>query len=71
LFGLGLGWVIEKTHFIQLPPDIYYIGFLSVIIQWKEIALIATVALVISFLATLYPSWKVAVKPPLDGLRYE
>jgi lipoprotein-releasing system permease protein len=71
LLGLGLGWLLEKTHWIDLPPDIYYIGFLSVIVRWKEIALIAWVALVISFLATLYPSWKVARKSPLDGLRYE
>ncbi|MEO5970546.1 MAG: FtsX-like permease family protein [Bdellovibrionia bacterium] len=71
LLGLGLGWLLEKTHWIDLPPDIYYIGFLSVIVRWKEIALIAWVALVVSFLATLYPSWKVARKSPLDGLRYE
>jgi len=71
LLGLGLGALLEQTHWIDLPPDIYYIGFLSVVVRWKEIVMIAGAALVISFLATLYPSWKVATQSPLDGLRYE
>ncbi|MFZ9595251.1 MAG: FtsX-like permease family protein [Bdellovibrionia bacterium] len=69
--GLALGWVINQTHWIQLPPDIYSIEFLSVIVRWKEIALIGVVALLIAFAATLYPSWKVARRSPLEGLRYD
>jgi lipoprotein-releasing system permease protein len=69
--GLALGWLLEKTHWINLPPDIYYIGFLPVVVVWKEIFMIALVALLISFLATVYPSWKVSRRSPLDGLRYE
>ena len=69
--GLGLGWVLEKTHWVSLPPDVYYIGFLPVVVVWKELAFIAGVALLISFLATIYPSWMVSRRLPLDGLRYE
>lgn len=69
--GLGLGWLLEKTRWIDLPPDIYYIGYLPVIVRWKEIALITTMALVISFLATLYPSRMISKRSPLEGLRYE
>jgi lipoprotein-releasing system permease protein len=69
--GLGLGWILEKTHWIDLPADVYYIGFLPVIVRWPEIFLIMMMALLISFLATLYPSWKVSKRSPLDGLRYE
>ncbi len=71
LSGLGLGWLLEKTHWINLPADIYYIGFLPVVVLWKDISLIAFVALMVSFLATIYPSWKVSRRSPLDGLRYE
>ena len=71
LVGLGLGVLLEKTRWINLPPDIYYIGFLSILIRWKEIALIAFVAILVSFVSTLYPSWKVSRQSPLEGLRYE
>jgi lipoprotein-releasing system permease protein len=68
--GLGLSWLLEKTRWIDLPPDIYYIGFLPVVVNWREIALIAGAALLVTFLATLYPSYRVAARSPLDGLRY-
>lgn len=71
LVGLGLSWLLQKTHWIDLPPDIYYIGFLPVVVQWREIALIGFLALMISFLATLYPGLQVSRRSPLDGLRYE
>jgi lipoprotein-releasing system permease protein len=69
--GLGLGWVLKVTHWIVLPSDIYYIGFLPVLVRWREIGLIAICALAISFGATLYPSWTVSRRSPLEGLRYE
>lgn len=74
-FGVGLGlavnWLIDRTHLIQLPPDIYYISFLPVVLRWREIALIAASAMLISFVATLFPAYKVSRRPPLEGLRYE
>ncbi|MGK5081828.1 FtsX-like permease family protein [Bdellovibrionota bacterium FG-1] len=69
--GLGLNWLLEKTHWIDLPPDIYYIGFLPVVVRWSEVALIALSAILISFMATLYPGWQVCRRSPLEGLRYE
>jgi lipoprotein-releasing system permease protein len=71
VLGLGLNSLLQKTHWIRLPPDIYYIGFLPVVVHWKEILVIAAMALVISFLATLYPGIQVSRRSPLDGLRYE
>ncbi|HAR44303.1 MAG TPA: lipoprotein-releasing system transmembrane subunit LolC [Bdellovibrionales bacterium] len=69
--GLLLNFILERTRLIDLPPDIYYISFLPVVIRWQEVALIATVAVSISFLATLYPAWKVTRRSPLEGLRYD
>jgi lipoprotein-releasing system permease protein len=71
LIGLGISWLLQKTHWIDLPPDIYYIGFLPVVVRWHEVALIAFLALLISFMATLYPALQVSRRSPLDGLRYE
>jgi lipoprotein-releasing system permease protein len=75
VFGIGIGLLVNraivKSNLISLPADIYYISFLPVVVRWKEVLMIAFCALVISFLATVYPSWKVARRSPLDGLRYE
>lgn len=71
LAGLGVGYLLERTRWIRLPPDIYYIDFLPVIVRWHEVGLIMVVALLITFAATLYPSWSVSRRSPLDGLRYE
>lgn len=69
--GMAINSLIRHTRLIELPADIYYIGFLPVVTRWAEVGVIALVALGISFLATLYPGWKAARRSPLDGLRYE
>ena len=70
VIGLGLNWLLEKTHWIELPPDIYYIGYLPVVVNGTEITVIVALALLITFLATLYPAWRVSTRSPLDGIRY-
>lgn len=69
--GLAITWVLKSTRLITLPAEIYYIGFLPVVVRWTEIGLVALVAMAVAFAATLYPGWKVARKTPLDGLRYD
>ena len=74
-FGVGVGLLINlllaKTHWIQLPADIYYIGYLPVVTRWSDVGWIAVSATFISFLATLYPAIQISLKSPLEGLRYE
>jgi lipoprotein-releasing system permease protein len=61
--GLGVDWVLARTRLISLPADIYYIGFLPVVVRWNEIIMIALLSLLIDFV--------VSRRAPLDGLRYE
>jgi lipoprotein-releasing system permease protein len=42
-----------------------------VLVRWSEVLLIGGVALMITFAATLYPSWMVARRSPLEGIRQE
>jgi lipoprotein-releasing system permease protein len=71
LFGLSLSWILANTRLIELPADIYPISFLPVDVRFHEVVLIACLALLICGIATLYPSWKVAKRSPLEGLRDE
>ena len=74
VFGVGLGYLIcfgiEKFG-IGLDPKIYFISSLPVQTSALEVVFVAVAALLISFLATLYPSYKAARVNPVDGLRYE
>jgi lipoprotein-releasing system permease protein len=69
--GLGLCHLLAKYKFIELPSDVYYISTLPVRVELPDIVLVIAAALVISFLATLYPSWHASRLSPVESLRYE
>ncbi len=51
--------------------EIYYLTRLPAKIEWHEVAGVTGMALVLSFLATLYPAWRAAKLSPVEALRYE
>ena len=51
--------------------EIYFLSRLPAKIDANEVVAIVAMALVLSFLATLYPSWRAASLDPVDALRYE
>jgi lipoprotein-releasing system permease protein len=75
LFGLISGsflcYLLARYKFIKLPPDVYYISTLPVRIEPLDIILIALAAILISFLATIFPSWQASKLNPVEALRYE
>lgn len=63
---------IERVLGVQLmPEDVYYITGLPTQLNPGDITVIAIVALVMAFLATLYPAWRAARTAPAEALRYE
>ncbi len=69
--GLGLCHLLAKYKFIELPSDVYYISTLPVRVEMLDVVLVIAAAWVISFLATLYPSWHASRLNPVESLRYE
>ncbi len=68
--GLGLCEILSHYQFIKLP-DVYPMTTLPVLVLPFDVCLIAFSAVIITFLATLYPSWQAANVEPAVTLRYE
>jgi lipoprotein-releasing system permease protein len=72
--GVCLGFTIckllEKYKFIQLPGDVYYISTLPVRLETLDVVMIASAAMVICFLATLYPASQASKLNPIEAIRY-
>ncbi len=64
--------VIERIAGVDLfPADVYYISKLPSKLVWSDVAIITGVSLLISLVATLYPSWRASRIQPAEALRYE
>jgi lipoprotein-releasing system permease protein len=66
-----LGAIEAVFNVKLLPEDVYYITGLPTDMQTADIVVITVVALLMSFLATLYPAWRAARTQPAEALRYE
>lgn len=71
LGGLAINILLSKYHFIKLPKDIYYIDFLPVITEPFIFLIVAVASIIISFLATIYPSWRASALDVIEAIRYE
>jgi lipoprotein-releasing system permease protein len=49
----------------------YFLSKLPSVVQFRDVARVCTLAIVLSVLATIYPSWRAARLDPVDALRYE
>ncbi|MCD9031023.1 lipoprotein-releasing ABC transporter permease subunit [Luteimonas sp. Y-2-2-4F] len=75
LLTLNLEYILRaiETAFdvVLIPPDVYYITGLPTELRGDDVGTIALVALVMAFLATIYPAWRAARTAPAEALRYE
>ena len=71
LLGYGLSFAGAKYHLISLSAEVYSIDYVPFAPRAVDGVLVAAVALLISFVATVYPSWSAAKVVPAEALRYE
>lgn len=80
-FGLGLAfaaniesirrWIEGFTGTDLFAAEIYFLSRLPAVVDPSEVTTIVLMGLGLSFLATLYPSWRAARIDPAEALRYE
>jgi lipoprotein-releasing system permease protein len=64
-------WVEAITGTSVFNPEVYYLTHLPARLDWHEVAQVIAMALALSLLATLYPSWRAARTDPVEALRHE
>jgi lipoprotein-releasing system permease protein len=63
---------LEHTFRFQImDADVYYITAIPSEVHWRNVAVIAAAALLLTSLATLYPAVRAARTAPAEALRYE
>jgi len=66
-----VAWAENMFGFKILSADVYFISYLPSQLLWEDVAIITSASLLLSFLATLYPSWRASRVQPAEALRYE
>ncbi|KAB8124846.1 lipoprotein-releasing ABC transporter permease subunit [Komagataeibacter medellinensis] len=79
--GLGIVFCLNIEHIRQLlqritgtdlfNSEVYYLEHLPSKLIWSQVIEVIVMALVLSLLATLYPSWRAAKTDPVEALRHE
>jgi lipoprotein-releasing system permease protein len=79
ILGVVISWNVEPirqflsrlTRTELFSPELYFLSELPSKLDGREVTTIVVMALVLSFLATLYPAWRAARLDPVEALRYE
>jgi lipoprotein-releasing system permease protein len=71
VLGYTLSWAGGHYHLLSLAPEVYSIDYVPFAPRAMDGVLVALVAIGISLIATVYPSWSAARILPAEALRYE
>jgi lipoprotein-releasing system permease protein len=71
VLGYALSWAGGHYHLLSLAPEVYSIDYVPFAPRAMDGVLVALVAIGISLIATVYPSWSAARILPAEALRYE
>ena len=71
VLGLTVGWLLKRYQFIKLPENVYTLDHLPISITLTDVLIVGASAMLLCFLATLYPARQAARLEPAEALRYE
>jgi lipoprotein-releasing system permease protein len=69
--GLALCWVLDRYRLIQIPMDVYQVSYVPFVVRPFDFIMVVVSAILICFLATIYPSRQASRLDPVQALRFE
>jgi lipoprotein-releasing system permease protein len=69
--GFGISRVLDRYQIIRVPVDVYQVSHLPFTVLPLDLLMVVGAAMIICFLATIYPSRQAAKLDPAQALRYE
>jgi lipoprotein-releasing system permease protein len=71
LFGCLTIYVLDRFKLIRVPLDVYQISYVPFVLQPLDFTIVVIAAVVVSFLATIYPAHQASKLDPAQALRYQ
>jgi lipoprotein-releasing system permease protein len=71
LGGLTLCRILDKYRLIKIPADVYQVAYVPFVVLPRDFVVVIVSAIVICFVATLYPSRQASRLDPVQALRFE
>jgi lipoprotein-releasing system permease protein len=69
--GLAICYVLDRYRLIRIPMDVYQVSYVPFVVLPRDFLVVIVSAVVICFLATLYPSRQASRLDPVAALRFE
>jgi lipoprotein-releasing system permease protein len=69
--GVSLCWVLDTYRLIQIPMDVYQVAYVPFVVRPIDFTVVIVAAVLICFLATIYPSRQASRLDPVQALRFE
>ena len=70
VLGTGLSWVLDRYRLIHVSGEVYQISYVPFKLQAFDLTAVVILAVLICFIATIYPSRQAARLKPVEALRY-
>jgi lipoprotein-releasing system permease protein len=71
VLGIGVSWILDNYKLIRLEAEVYSIPYVPFHVRGWDVVLVSVTAVLISYLATIYPARSAAKLDPVEVLRYE
>jgi lipoprotein-releasing system permease protein len=69
--GYAIATLVDRYQLIHIPEDVYMVSYMPLTVLLPDLLLVVVLALLICFVATIYPSRQAARLDPAQALRYE